>query len=124
MILIVGGEGSGKRGFARRLGYADEDMADGILDRKPVIFHTEKLTMSDPESAVALSRALMQKEIVICNEVGSGIIPVRPQERRGREATGRLCILLAQEAEAVVRMVCGIPCVIKGQLPSGEDSIP
>ena len=120
MILIVGGEGAGKRNFARRLGYTDGEMADGILDGDPVIFHTEKLTMADPESASDLSRALAEKEVVICNEVGCGIIPVEPQERRGREATGRLCILLAQQAEAVVRMVCGIPCVIKGTLPSAK----
>ena len=86
------------------------------MDGAPVIFHTEKLTMADPESASDLSRVLAEKEVVICNEVGCGIIPVEPRERRGREATGRLCILLAQQAEAVVRMVCGIPCVIKGTL--------
>ena len=38
-------------------------------------------------------------------------------ERRGREAVGRLCVRLAQRAECVVRMVCGIPTVIKGELP-------
>ena len=101
MILIVGGEGSGKRSFARSLGYTDEDMSDGILDRAPVIFHAEKLTMADPESAAALSQVLAEKKVVICNEIGSGIIPMRPQERRGREATGQLCILLAQQAEAL-----------------------
>ena len=118
MILITGGAGSGKRGFARTLGYTDMDMADAALDGRPVIFHTERLTMADPGSVAALRRALKEKEIVICSEVGSGVIPLDPRERRGREATGRLCILLAQDAEAVVRMVCGIPCVIKGTLPS------
>ena len=36
--------------------------------------------------------------------------------RLGREAAGRLCVLLAKDAEAVVRMVCGIPTIIKGQI--------
>ena len=32
MVLIVGGEGSGKRSFAQTLGFAPEQMADGVLD--------------------------------------------------------------------------------------------
>ena len=117
MILIIGGEGSGKRSFARSLGWADADMADGVLDARPVIYHTEKLTMADPESGAALFEQLKGKEVVICNEVGSGIIPLDPKERRGREETGRLCSRLAREATAVVRMVCGLPTVLKGELP-------
>ncbi|MBS6323232.1 MAG: bifunctional adenosylcobinamide kinase/adenosylcobinamide-phosphate guanylyltransferase, partial [Clostridium sp.] len=48
--------------------------------------------------------------------VGSGVIPVERNVRLGREAAGRLCVLLAKDAEAVVRMVCGIPTIIKGQI--------
>ena len=117
MILIVGGEGAGKRSFARSLGWTDADMADGVLNAQPVIFHTEKLTMADPEAGDALLAALREKAVVICNEVGSGVIPLAPEERRGREATGRLCVRLAQEAACVVRMVCGLPTVLKGELP-------
>ena len=117
MILIVGGEGSGKRSFARSLGWTEADMADGAVDARPVIYHTEKLTMADPEAGETLLEALKSKEVVICNEVGSGIIPLDPKERRGREETGRLCTRLAQEAAAVVRMVCGLPTVLKGELP-------
>lgn len=120
MIVIVGGEGAGKRSFVRSLGYRDEDMADGVLDGRPVIVHAEKLVMADPSSAAALSRALASKEIVVCNEVGSGVIPIDDSARRGREAAGQLCILLAGEAEAVVRMVCGIPCVIKGTVDGNK----
>lgn len=117
MILIIGGEGSGKRSFARSLGWTDADMADGAVDARPVIFHTEKLTMADPDSGEALFEQLKDKEVVICNEVGSGIIPLEPKERRGREETGRLCSRLAREAACVVRMVCGLPTVLKGELP-------
>ena len=117
MILIVGGEGSGKRSFARSLGWTDAEMADGVVDARPVIYHTEKLTMADPDSGAALYELLKTKEVVICNEVGSGIIPLDPKDRRGREETGRLCTRLAREAQCVVRMVCGIPTVLKGELP-------
>ena len=117
MILIIGGEGSGKRSFARSLGYKDADMADGVVDARPVIYHTEKLTMADPDAGAALLAQLREKEVVICNEVGSGIIPLDPKDRRGREETGRLCTRLAGEATAVVRLVCGLPTVLKGELP-------
>lgn len=117
MILIVGGEGAGKRTFAKAMGYRESDMADACLDDRPVIFHTEKLVFSDPGALDTLYEALLKKEVVICNEVGCGIIPIDATERLGREAAGRLCVLLAKEAAAVVRMVCGIPSVIAGKLP-------
>lgn len=117
MLLIVGGEGSGKRSFAASLGYAPSDMADGVLDDRPVLFHLEQLVFQDPGCTDALLSALTRKEVILCNEVGSGVIPVDRTERLGREATGRLCVLLAQQADCVVRMVCGLPMVLKGSLP-------
>ena len=117
MVLIVGGAGSGKRTFARSLGYTDADMADGLLDEKRVICGLEHMVFANPEGAEQLLPELEKKEVVICCEVGSGVIPYDKAERAGREATGRLCVLLAQKASCVVRMVSGIPTVIKGQLP-------
>ena len=116
MILIVGGEGSGKRSFAESLGYSREEMADGVLDDRRAVFHVERMVAEDPDGAPALLEPLAEKELVICCEVGSGIIPAEYRQRRIREATGRLCVLLAQRADVVVRMVCGIPTVIKGEL--------
>lgn len=117
MLLIVGGEGSGKKTFALSLGYTDNEIADAVLDERPVLYHLEQMVFADPECADAILPALAEKEVVICNEVGSGVIPVDRAERIGREATGRLCVLLAQKASCVVRMVSGIPAVIKGELP-------
>lgn len=117
MLLIVGGESSGKRSFAIGLGYEAGDISENISDGKPVIYHLEKLVSASPETADGLLPRLMEKKVVICNEVGSGIIPVDRNERKAREATGRLCVLLAQRADCVVRMVSGLPMVIKGELP-------
>ena len=58
---------------------------------------------------------LLQKEVVACCEVGSGVIPLQYAQRQAREATGRLCVQLAAHAEKVIRMVAGIPVVIKGE---------
>ena len=119
MLLIIGGEASGKRSFAKALGYTDDMMADAVLDGRPCIFHLEKLVMASPEKADGLLPALLEKELIICCEVGSGVIPVDRKLRECREAVGRLCIQLAARADCVVRTVSGIPTVIKGSLPCG-----
>ena len=116
MLLIVGGESSGKRTFAQSLGYTDNDIADAVLNECPVLYHLEQMVFANPDGTDALLTALEDKEVVICNEVGSGVIPANRAERVGREATDRLCVLLAQRANCVVRMVSGIPTVIKGDL--------
>ena len=36
----------------------------------------------------------------------------------GRDAAGRLACLLAARADCVVQMFCGIPTVLKGELPT------
>ena len=46
--------------------------------------------------------------IVICDELGNGIVPIKKQERIWREQTGRLMIELANQAERVERILCGL----------------
>ena len=117
MVLILGGVGAGKKAYVRSLGFTDADMGDDISDGKPVLCDLETLVRRDPEQADALLLPLLQKELVLCCEVGSGVIPLERQDRVWRDAAGRLCVRLAKEASAVVRVVAGIPVVIKGELP-------
>jgi len=72
---------------------------------------TADASVRDSQTLISL---LLEKEIVVCDEVGSGVIPANQIEREIREATGRLCNQLAQYAESVVRLVAGIPTTIKG----------
>ena len=51
--------------------------------------------------------------VVVCDEIGLGIVPLDPFERRWREDTGRALCILAEHAERVVRVFCGVPQVIK-----------
>ena len=117
MILIIGGAASGKRTFLESLGYGPDDISDGVLDKKKALYGLEKLVAADPERAEELLPALLRKEAVACCEVGSGVVPVQYEQRRAREATGRLCVRMAAQAEKVVRMVSGIPIIIKGAQP-------
>ncbi|WP_417341939.1 bifunctional adenosylcobinamide kinase/adenosylcobinamide-phosphate guanylyltransferase, partial [Evtepia gabavorous] len=58
-----------------------------------------------------------QYEVVIAPEVGGGVVPVDPVQRQNREAAGRLACLLAQRADRVIRVFCGLPQALKGELP-------
>lgn len=80
-----------------------------------VAYRCEELARRcEPEEALAL---LAGFDVVLLESVGSGIVPVSESDRAWRERAGRLGCLLAAASDVVVRMVCGIPCVIKGSLP-------
>ena len=113
MILVVGGAASGKYEYIRSLGYSPEQISEDVSSPAPVMYALEKVVERDVEAADTLFEALLQKEVVSCCEVGSGVIPLEKGDRAFREACGRLCVRLAREAEKVVRLVSGIPVVIK-----------
>lgn len=46
--------------------------------------------------------------IVICDELGNGIVPLEKMDRIWREQTGRLTVELAKQAERVERILCGL----------------
>lgn len=103
MIFVTGGIASGKRTFARSLGFSEEDCA----------FDVHELAR-DVGNETELVETLAAKAVVTCAEVGSGIVPLDAGERTYREHVGRMAGELAQRADVVVRMVCGIPVVLKG----------
>lgn len=51
--------------------------------------------------------------VIICDEVGYGVIPLEREQRIYREAVGRLLCDLAQRAEKMERIVGGFPIRIK-----------
>lgn len=103
MLFVTGGTASGKRTFARSLGFADGNMA---VDAQELVRIDTDIT--------ALADKLACKKVVIATEVGSGVVPLDPDERAYRDRAGRLAAELASRADAAVRMVCGIPVVLKG----------
>ena len=114
MILVIGGLASGKREYVKsHYGYTEDAMADAVLDNRPVIYNLQDLVKNNPKDSMSLLPELQKKEVVICNEVGSGLVPIDIKERQAREITGNLCIALAERAEKVIRIFCGIANVIK-----------
>lgn len=51
--------------------------------------------------------------ILICDEIGNGIVPVDAFERRYREQVGRILIEVAKRADRVERVICGLGQRIK-----------
>ena len=51
--------------------------------------------------------------ILICDEIGNGIVPVDAFERMYREQVGRILIEVAKRADRVERVICGLGQRIK-----------
>ncbi len=139
MIFIVGGRAQGKLSYALSI-YTDmrqrknaagsrkeEEKAekppaeavppvcDGAactpqeLSRAGIVDHLHEFIRRYPEE----EPRLREDAVVICDEVGSGIVPADREEREFRERVGRIGCRIAAEADSVIRIVCGIPVRLK-----------
>lgn len=81
---------------------------------KPVINHFHewvKRCLAEQAEPEKLTLALIQQNlnlIIISDEVGNGIVPMDAMEREYRERTGRIQIMIAERAERVERVLCGM----------------
>lgn len=114
MILVIGGLGQGKLDYVlRKTGLGPEAVAhtpEEALER-PVFYGLEDWPELEEERLLAANPEI----ILICREVGCGVVPVDPAQRARREAVGRLCCRLAARAARVERIFCGLPQVLKGE---------
>lgn len=114
MILIIGGAGQGKLDYVLgKTGLGPEDVAltpEQALTR-PVFYHLERWPDLNEESLLQRNPEI----ILICDEVGCGVIPIAEGERDWRERVGRLCCRLARRAQRVERIFCGLPMTLKGE---------
>ena len=105
MIFITGPLYSGKRTFAQML--SGKALAD-----------VQALAADAADLPALADKLAHEYDILIATEVGGGVVPMDANERADREAAGRLACLLAARADCVVQMFCGIPTVLKGELPT------
>ena len=115
MILVIGGHASGKRAYVEQLGYGPADFCCGPEEQGPVAYGIQDWVAKDPAGAMDLLPSLLEKQVVVCDEVGCGVVPVAPGERAWRERVGRLCCALARRADRVERIFCGLSMVLKGE---------
>lgn len=119
VTLILGGAYQGKRAYAEMifpgLTWADgEEIPFREIENAAAIdrFHLlVKRWMLAEKSAKDLTEKILgmnRKIIILCDEIGCGLVPVDAFEREYREAAGRVCVELAEHARRVDRVVCGI----------------
>ena len=103
MLFITGPLYSGKRTYAHKFGGRQ--------------IYEVQTRAADAADLAALADELAACDVVTATEVGGGVVPIEPAERAARENAGRLACMLAARAACVVQMFCGIPTVLKGELP-------
>ena len=129
MKLIIGGYAQGKLKYAvTKYTVAEDHVFESML---PTNEEAEKLSGTiivtslhkwikkrikeggRPEEEISAFVKKNADSIIICDEIGNGIVPMDPFERVYRERTGRILVKLAEDAEEVERVVCGIAQKIK-----------
>ncbi len=129
MKLIIGGYAQGKLNYAvTKYNVAEDHVFESVI---PTSEELEKLTGTiivsslhkwirkrikeggRPEEEISSFVKKNPDCIIICDEIGNGIVPMDPFERVYRERTGRIQVKLAADAEEVERVVCGIAQKIK-----------
>lgn len=110
MILVIGGAYQGKRDWAiQTLGCAPER----------IVGHVERIIRElldagqDPMAEIVRLADAWADAVLLLEDVSCGIVPMEAADRAYREAVGRCGAYLANRAEQVVRVFCGIGTVIK-----------
>lgn len=124
MELIIGGAYQGKLEYAKTqkpdlvwLDGASCSLAE--LERAAGVDHFElfiKKCLKEGREVSDLAAHLIEKNpnlVLICDEVGYGVVPIDAFDRQYREAVGRVCTCLADFSKKVHRVVCGVGMVIK-----------
>ena len=131
MKLVIGGYAQGKLHYVQQNMISQREqrktiILDGTLDvfRKTdgstvIVNHLHRYIREllhqgkNPEEAIMTFLGEHADGILICDEIGNGIVPIEAEERIYRERTGRILEQLAAQADEVVRVVCGIGQRIK-----------
>ena len=126
MIFIFGGAFQGKKKYAldnfnvTQNDFFKSDELYDIFNSKIIAdYHLIiKKMMHQDIDPIEFTRKLCAENsdaVIIMNEIGCGIIPMDKSEREWRENVGRCGCILSEKAEKVIRVICGIPIVLKEQ---------
>ena len=126
MVFIIGGAYQGMLEYAlEKTHYMTRDVYDCTRDKveidfsKKVLNNVEEICYAcikadrDPVKFMAARRSKWANSVLIMNDISCGLVPMDPTDRAYREAASRLAIYLVSEADAVIRVFCGIPKRLK-----------
>lgn len=126
MLLVTGGAYQGKLDYALDItGLGKNSVIDGEYCGFEDVFNCEVIyrfhelvrrLLENEEDVEKFVKKLIEENpeaIIIVNEVGSGVIPLEPFDRKFRETVGRASCMIAKNANEVHRVVCGMGVKIK-----------
>lgn len=132
MKLVIGGRAQGKLNYVlQHMTDENYQIYDGVFPDEGELFNLTKKNEwlivnhfhkwvnkelkenRNPEEEMEAFLKKGVRFVIICDEIGNGIVPVDAFERDYRERTGRMLITLASQADEVVRVICGIGQKIK-----------
>jgi hypothetical protein len=134
MKLVVGGRSQGKLAWAMRQFNIEENRVargenlplkageptklqeySALYGLHDLLGRTLRENWNDREIAdlVAELERLPEDFVVICDEIGAGLVPLERFEREWRDLVGRTCCKLAERSDEVWRIFCGLPQRIK-----------
>lgn len=132
MKLVIGGRAQGKLNYVlQHMTDENYQIYDGVFPDEGELFNLTKKNEwlivnhfhkwvnkelkenRNPEEELEAFLKKGVRFVIISDEIGNGIVPVDAFERDYRERTGRMLITLANQADEVVRVICGIGQKIK-----------
>ena len=113
--LILGGRNNGKKDYLLGCGYTQDDFCTDFTGR--ILYKLNDVIKNNMDNENVTEYVLEQVRdkdiIIVCDEVGCGIVPIDKNENDYREKVGRCCCALAKTADSVERVYSGIAAVIK-----------
>ena len=110
--LFIGGNSQGHNDLAIKayngiIADGKEDSIESIENADVIVNYHEFV-----RKIMEFSQNINAKAVA-CDEVGCGVVPMDKKQILYREAVGRSCCILAERAERVTRVICGIGVIIK-----------
>ncbi len=77
---------------------------------------SEEMIVRETGRLIEAARVKRLELICVSNEVGMGLVPVGSTSRLYRDLVGRCNRLMAEQAQRVILVSCGLPILLKGSL--------
>ena len=122
MKLIIGGAYQGKRAFAmEKLGIPEAQIftceGANIDFSKQCIDRLEDYVLACVRAGIdpleQLKARDLSNKVIICMDIFCGVVPIDATMRLWRHTTGQVCQYLAENADSVYRIFCGLEQQLK-----------